>query len=93
MLLLRVAVALGGLSFIVTGAGIMVSRTCRSVVWGPAGSDRAGNLTATCHDLVIQGSMSQGIAAAISFAAGLVLFVLLALPAVRRRGSRTESEA
>ena len=91
MLLLRVAVAVGGLSFLATGVGIMLSKTCRSVVWGPAGSDRAGNLTATCHDLVIQGSMSQGIAAAVSFAAGLTLFALLALPVFRRRGDQADA--
>ena len=93
MLLLRVAVAVGGLSFVATGLGILFSKTCRSVVWGPTGSERAGNLSATCHDLVIQGSMSQGIAAAISLTAGITLLALLALPALRRRPDRSNAEA
>lgn len=87
-MLLRAVLALGGLSFVATGVGIALSRSCRTVVWGPSGSDRAGNLSATCHDLVVQGAMSQGVAATISVAAGLLLLALLALPTLTRRLSR-----
>ena len=87
-MLLRAVLALGGLSFVVTGVGIALSRSCRTVVWGSSGSDRAGNLSATCHDLVVQGGMSQGVAAGISVAAGLLLLALLALPTLTRRLAR-----
>lgn len=84
-MLLRAVLALGGLSFIATGIGIAFWKSCRTVVWGPTGSERGGNLSATCHDLVVQGAMSQGVAAAVSVAAGLLLLVLLAAPALLRR--------
>jgi len=83
--LLRVAIALGGLSFIVTGIALMLSTKCRSVVWGPAGSDRAGTFSATCHDFVVEGGMSQGMASLVSIIAGTVLVVAVAAPAVRKR--------
>lgn len=94
-MLLRAVVALGGLTFLATGAGIMFSNACRSVLWGSAGSDRAGNLTATCHDAMIEGAMPQGIAAAISFAAGTVLILMVVIPSIvsrRRADSVTQFE-
>lgn len=90
-MLLRAVIALGGLSFIATGIGIALSKSCRTVVWGPTGSERAGNLSATCHDLVVQGAMSQGVAAAISVAAGLLLLALLAAPTLLRRKPAQEA--
>lgn len=84
-MLLRVAIALGGLSFIVTGVALMLSTSCRSVVWGSAGSDRAGTFTATCHDLVVEGGMSQGMASLVSIVAGTVLVAAIAVPALRKR--------
>ena len=86
-MLLRAVVAAGGLTFIATGLGVLFSQTCRTVVWGPAGSDRAGNFTATCHDAAVAGGMSQGLAALISFLAGTALLLLVFLPGyiARRR--------
>lgn len=94
-MLLRAVVAAGGLTFIATGFGVLFSTTCRTVVWGPAGSDRAGNFTATCHDAAITGGMSQGIAALLSFAAGTALIALVVIPAwlARRRGESDVLEA
>ena len=89
LVLLRVVIALGGLSFIVTGIALMLSSGCRSVVWGPAGSDRAGTFTATCHDLVVEGGMSQGMASLVSIAAGTVLVVAVAAPTLRKRLSQS----
>ena len=85
VVLLRVAIALGGLSFVVTGIALMLSSGCRSVVWGPAGSDRAGTFTATCHDLVVEGGMSQGMASLVSIVAGTILVVSVAAPSLRTR--------
>ena len=87
-MLLRAVIALGGLSFIATGVGIAMSKSCRTVVWGSSGSERAGTLSATCHDLVVQGAMSQGVAAAVSVTAGVLLLTLLAAPTLLRNVGR-----
>lgn len=84
-MLLRAVVAAGGLTFIATGIGVFFSNSCRTVVWGPAGSARAGNFTATCHDAVVTGGMSQGFAALISFLAGTALITLVMIPAYLSR--------
>ena len=80
-MLLRAVVAAGGLTFIATGFGVLLSNSCRTVVWGSSGSERAGNFTATCHDAAVTGGMSQGVAALISFLAGTALLLLVFLPA------------
>lgn len=85
VVLLRVVIALGGLSFIVTGIALMLSSGCRSVVWGSSGSDRAGTFSATCHDLVVEGGMSQGMASLVSIVAGTILVVAVAAPTLIRR--------
>jgi hypothetical protein len=83
MLLLRVVLAIGGLTFIATGIGVFVSDTCQSVTWGSRGREHAGNFTATCHDTVVSGGMSQGIAGIFAVAAGLIIVLLVLLPALR----------
>ena len=83
MLLLRVVVAIGGLTFIATGIGVFFSDTCQSVTWGSRGREHAGNFTATCHDTVVSGGMSQGVAGMLAVAAGLVLVALVMLPSLR----------
>ena len=83
MLLLRVVVAIGGLTFIATGVGVFFSDTCQSVTWGSRGREHAGNFTATCHDTVVSGGMSQGVAGMLAVAAGLVLVALVMLPSLR----------
>ena len=83
MLLLRVVVAIGGLTFIATGIGVFFSDTCQSVTWGSRGREHAGNFTATCHDTVANGGMSQGVAGMLAVAAGLVIVMLVMLPSLR----------
>lgn len=88
MVLLRVVVAIGGLTFIATGLGIYFSDACQSVTWGSRGKDHAGNFTATCNDMVVNGGMSQGVAGLLAVSAGLFLLVLVTLPALRMRFTR-----
>ncbi len=83
MLVLRVVVAIGGLTFVTTGIGIFFSDTCQSVTWGSRGRPRAGNFTATCNEAVVSGGMSQGVAGLIAVSAGLVLLALVTLPTLR----------
>ena len=83
MLLLRVVVAIGGLTFIATGIGVFFSDTCQSVTWGSRGREHAGNFTATCHDTVVSGGMSQGVAGMLAVAAGLLIVALVMLPSLR----------
>ena len=83
MLLLRVVVAIGGLTFIATGIGVFFSDTCQSVAWGSRGREHAGNFTATCHDTVVSGGMSQGVAGMLAVAAGLLIVALVMLPTLR----------
>ena len=83
MLLLRAVVAIGGLTFVATGIGVFFSDTCQSVTWGSRGREHAGNFTATCHDTVVSGGMSQGVAGMLAVAAGLVLVALVMLPSLR----------
>ncbi len=80
MLLLRVAVAIGGLTFLITGIGVLLSDGCRSVTWGSRGNARAGNFTAVCHDSVVAGGMSQGLAGLIAIAAGIVIVATVMVP-------------
>jgi len=91
MLLLRVAVAIGGLTFLVTGIGVLINDGCRSVTWGSRGEVRAGNFTAVCHDSVVAGGMSQGLAGVIAIAAGLVIVATVTAPQLlpRARFKRT----
>jgi hypothetical protein len=91
MLLLRVVLAIGGLTFIATGIGVFVSDTCQSVTWGSRGREHAGNFTATCHDTVVSGGMSQGIAGIFAVAAGLIIVLLVLLPALRPGMTRRSS--
>lgn len=85
MVLLRVVVAIGGLTFIATGVGVFLSDTCQSVTWGSRGREHAGNFTATCHDTVVSGGMSQGIAGLLAVAAGLIIVSVVMLPSLRPR--------
>ncbi len=85
MVLLRVAVAIGGLTFLVTGIGVLLSDGCRSVTWGSRGNARAGNFTAVCHDSVVAGGMSQGLAGLIAIAAGIVIVATVMAPQLLSR--------
>jgi hypothetical protein len=94
MVLLRIAVAVGGLTFLATGLGVLFSDRCRSVTWGSRGDTRAGNFTAVCHDSVVAGGMSQGVAGIIAIAAGLAIVTMVMVPSLvpsvrRRRASRS----
>lgn len=84
-MLLRVVVAIGGLTFIATGIGILFSDTCKSVTWGSRGREHAGNFTATCNDIVVNGGMSQGVAAMLAATAGVLIVVLVMLPSLAPR--------
>lgn len=86
-MLLRLVVALGGITFVVTGISIFISDACNSVTWGSRGTERAGNFTATCHNVFVDGSMSQGVAGILAMAAGLVLILTVSVPMFRRRAS------
>ena len=91
MLLLRVVIAVGGLTFIATGIGILLSDACHTVTWGSRGREHAGNFTATCHDVVAGGGMSQGLAGLLSVVAGLVIIAVVILPSLRPRLKTPES--
>lgn len=84
-MLLRLVVALGGLTFAATGISIFLSNTCNSVTWGSRGSDRAGNFSATCHETFVEGAMSQGAAGTLAMLAGVVLVLTVSLPLMRSR--------
>lgn len=83
-MILRVVVALGGLTFIASGVAVLLSDGCRSVVWGPNGSDRAGRFSATCVEAVGVG-MPQAAAATIAIGMGAVLLVCTLVPLLIRR--------
>jgi len=85
MLLLRVVVAMGGVTFIATGIGIYFSDTCQTVTWGSRGREHAGNFTATCHDAVVSGGMSQGVAGLLAVTAGVLILTAMMLPSLRSR--------
>jgi hypothetical protein len=89
MLLLRVVVAMGGLTFIATGIGIYVSDTCQTVTWGSRGREHAGNFTATCHDAVVSGGMSQGVAGLLAVTAGVLLVAAAMAPTLHSRLKRS----
>ncbi len=84
MLLLRIGVAVGGLTFLATGAGIVFNDTCRSVIWGSRGGNGIGNFTATCYDVIADGGMSQGVAGLIAITTGVLILVIVLLPALRQ---------
>ena len=84
-MLLRLVVSLGGITFVATGIGVFLSDSCSSVTWGSRGTERAGNFTATCHDAVVDGAMSQGAAGIVAVAAGLVLILTVSVPILRSR--------
>jgi len=79
-MLLRLVIALGGMTFVATGVGVFLSDSCRSVTWGSGGSERAGNFTATCHDALVEGAMSQGAAGVLATVAGLLLIMMVSVP-------------
>ena len=81
--MLRLVVALGGITFVITGISIFISDSCSSVTWGSRGTERAGNFTATCHNAFVDGSMSQGVAGILAMAAGLVLLLTVSVPLLR----------
>ena len=72
-MIVRFALAIGGLTLVVTGVAVLSSETCRSVIWGQGGSDRAGRFSATCADVLTDGGMAQSTAGAIAIAAGLAM--------------------
>lgn len=84
-MLLRLVLALGGITFLATGIGIFFTDSCDSVTWGSRGADRAGNFTATCHDAFVDGAMSQGAASLLAMTAGLLLVLTVSAPLLRTR--------
>ncbi len=86
-MLLRLVVALGGITFLATGIGILLSDSCRSVTWGSRGAERAGNFTATCQDAFVEGAMSQGAAGVLAMAAGLLLVLSVSVPLLASRAA------
>ena len=89
-MIVRVALALGGLTFVLTGIAVLTSNSCRSVIWGQGGSDKAGRFSATCADALIDGGMAQSTAGAIAIAAGLALIIAVTLDlATEKYRSRT----
>jgi hypothetical protein len=84
-MLLRLVVALGGITFVATGLSILLADSCNSVTWGSRGSQRAGNFTATCHDVLVDGAMSQGAAGILAAAAGLLLILMVSVPMLSSR--------
>jgi len=86
-MLLRLVVALGGITFVVTGISIFISDSCNSVTWGARGTERAGTFTATCHNAFVDGSMSQGVAGILAMSAGIVLILTVSVPLLRSRAS------
>ena len=86
-MLLRLVVALGGITFLATGIGILLSDSCRSVTWGSRGAERAGNFTATCQDVFVEGAMSQGAAGVLAMAAGLLLVLSVSVPLLASRAA------
>lgn len=87
-MLLRLVVALGGITFVATGISILFTDSCKSVTWGSRDIERAGNFTATCHEAFIDGAMSQGVAGLMAMVAGFLLVLTASLPPSRSR-SRT----
>jgi len=86
-MLLRLVIALGGMTFVATGVGVFLSDSCRSVTWGSGGSERAGNFTATCHDALVEGAMSQGAAGVLATAAGLLVLLMVSWPMLTGRAA------
>ena len=86
-MLLRLVVALGGITFVVTGISIFFTDSCNSVTWGSRGIERAGNFTATCHKAFVDGAMSQGVAGLMAMTAGLLLVLTVSLPLLRGRAT------
>ncbi len=84
-MLLRLVLALGGITFLATGIGIFFTDSCNSVTWGARGAERAGNFTATCHDAFVDGAMSQGTAGIVAMTAGLLLVLTVSAPLLRSR--------
>ena len=86
-MLLRLVVALGGITFVATGISILFTDSCKSVTWGSHGIERAGNFTATCHKAFIDGAMSQGVAGLMAMVAGFLLVLTVSLPLLRGRAA------
>lgn len=85
-MILRVLVALGGLTFISSGIAVLLSDTCHSVVWGGGGSERAGRFSVTCVEAFDVG-MQQVTAGALAIGVGALLLVFSLVPVVVRRYS------
>ncbi len=89
-MLLRIVVALGGLTLIGSGIGILISDSCEAVLWGSRGRPGAGNFTATCQNVVSTGTMSQGIAGFVAIAFGVAILALVAIaPRLANRRARS----
>lgn len=84
-MLLRLVVALGGITFLVTGISIYFTDSCSSVTWGSRGVARAGTFTATCHDVFVEGAMGKGAASFLAVGAGLLLVLTVSAPLLRDR--------
>lgn len=84
-MLVRLVLALGGITFLATGIGIFLTDSCISVTWGSRGAARAGNFTATCHNAFVDGAMSQGAAGIVATAAGMLLVITVTAPLLRSR--------
>lgn len=90
-MVVRAILALGGMSFLVSGIAISLSDSCQSVVWGDAGNDRAGRFSATCVQALDQG-MSQAMAASAAIAIGMAILLVAIVPLLGWR-RRTEPAA
>ena len=86
-MLLRLAVALGGITLLATGISIFFTDSCNWVTWGSRGTERAGNFSATCRDVFVEGSMSRGAAGVLAMAAGLLLILTVSVPLLRSRAT------
>jgi hypothetical protein len=58
-MLLRLMLALGGVTFLAAGIGISFTDSCNSVTWGSRGPERVGSFTATCNDVFVADGMSR----------------------------------
>lgn len=85
-MLWRILAAVGGVSFVVTGFGILTDPTCGAVTWGREGSPRAAVLTATCwpsQALAPDGAWSQAAAGTTAFVGGAAVLLFAAWPLLR----------
>ena len=87
-MLLRLVLALGGITFVVTGLRILLSDSCNSVTWGSRGTPRGGIFSAICHEAIADGARSQGAAGILALIAGVLLILTISVPLFRNGISR-----